>query len=112
MKSNHDLEMAYLFGDEGHLEYIFADMKADFLDRCFARFLILDTTTMAAFVFAALYLVSIMVGNLWIIFRCVHSILGFLTGFVYYQLGRRAATLRIISTLLVFTAAYAVFPCS
>ncbi|KAN0068284.1 hypothetical protein V8E54_013480 [Elaphomyces granulatus] len=109
MKSAHDLEMAYLFGDEGHLEYIFADMKVDFLDRCFAHFLILDTTTTAAFVFAALCLASIVVGNLWIIFRCVRSVLGLLTGFVYYQLGRRAATLRIISTLLVFTAAYAVF---
>jgi hypothetical protein len=29
--SGHDLEIAYLFGDEGHLEYLFGDGEIDSL---------------------------------------------------------------------------------
>jgi hypothetical protein len=85
---------------------------------------------MAAFIFAALCLLSIMAGNMRIILRCVHSVPGFLAGTLrfatmgarlghllerftaYYRpgdkLGRCTATLRIISTLLAVTGTYAI----
>ncbi|KAN0078602.1 hypothetical protein V8E54_005115 [Elaphomyces granulatus] len=75
--SSHDLEIAYLFGDEGHLEYLFGDREIDSLDRYLAQFSILDTTA-AVFVFAALCLLAIMVGKMRIILHCVHSVLCFL----------------------------------
>jgi hypothetical protein len=130
MTSDHHLEMAYLFGDEGYLDYLFGDREVNSFDRCLAQFLILDTTAMAAFIFAALCLLSIIAGSMRVILRCVHSVPGFLAGThrsatmgarlahllerftAYYrpgdQLGRRAATLRIISTLLAVAGAYAV----
>ena len=130
--SDSDLEIAYLFGDEGHLDYLFGDREVDILDHCLARFLILDTTATAAFIFAALCLLSITVGNMQTILRYVRSTHSFLADVLrfaiirgaqlghlserlatYYrpgdQLGRCGATLHIIATLLAVNVAYAVF---
>ena len=103
----------------------------DCFDRALAWLLILDTTTMAAYVFAALCLLSIMVGNMGMVIHCMRFVLDFLAGALHFatmgarlrhlverlmayycpggQVGKRGATLRVISTLLVLTGAYAVF---
>jgi hypothetical protein len=78
MTSDHDSEMAYLFGDEGHLTYLFGDSEIGILDQWLTLFVILDTTTIATFIFAALCPLSIVVGNMQTVLRYVPSVHSFL----------------------------------